>query len=186
LRSLANRRLDRPIRTKNVATSTIRIINGAAAGIVATVAMTAAMRILYRRLPERERYPLPPREITEQALGDRPDAAGLAVNAHLAYGAGAGALFSLLGGGSTKSGTAFGVAVWASSYLGWIPALQILTSATKHPRSRNELMIAAHLVWGAVLAISLAELERSQKDVFASGPLEDASEQRRDRPDPSG
>ena len=45
---------------------TSRLIIGALAGLTATTAMTAAMRRLHRQLPARERYPLPPREITER------------------------------------------------------------------------------------------------------------------------
>ena len=42
-----------------------RLVIGAIAGFVGTMAMTAAMRRLHRRLPKRERYPLTPREIID-------------------------------------------------------------------------------------------------------------------------
>ena len=42
-----------------------RLLIGGIAGIVGTLAMTAAMRRLHRRLPEEERYPLTPREIID-------------------------------------------------------------------------------------------------------------------------
>src|SRR5207253_6091218 len=48
---------------------TSRLLLGGIAGFAATVAMTSVMARLHRRLPERERYPLPPREITEQLTG---------------------------------------------------------------------------------------------------------------------
>jgi hypothetical protein len=41
---------------------------GALAGLSATMAMTAAMRALFKWLPSHERYPLPPRELTERIL----------------------------------------------------------------------------------------------------------------------
>ena len=37
--------------------------------------------------------------------------------------------------------------------LGLLPALGILTPATRHPPRRNLLMIAAHVVWGATLGL---------------------------------
>ena len=40
---------------------------GAIAGVVATAAMTVSMDALFRQLPDNERYPLPPRELTERA-----------------------------------------------------------------------------------------------------------------------
>ena len=42
-----------------------RLLIGGIAGFVGTMAMTAAMRRLHRRLPEKERYPLTPREIVD-------------------------------------------------------------------------------------------------------------------------
>lgn len=41
--------------------------------------------------------------------------------------------------------------VWTVSYLGWVPALGLLTPAGRHPSRRNARMIAAHLVWGTVI-----------------------------------
>src|ERR1044072_9629777 len=69
-----------------------RLAIGGIAGFVATMAMTSAMRRLHRRLPAKERYPLTPREIVDQAL-DPPAAAapGLTLPAHFAYGARCGA-----------------------------------------------------------------------------------------------
>ncbi len=43
-----------------------RLAIGAIAGFVATMAMTAAMRRLHRRLPANERYKLPPRELADR------------------------------------------------------------------------------------------------------------------------
>src|SRR5437879_2556421 len=56
------------------------MVLGAAAGCIATVPMTWAMEAMHRRLPERERYPLPPRQIamrvaTEAGVKDRLDEA---------------------------------------------------------------------------------------------------------------
>jgi putative membrane protein len=46
----------------------------------------------------------------------------------------------------------FGGLVWIVSYLGWLPMTGFLSSALRHPAERNELMITAHLIWGAVIA----------------------------------
>ncbi|ASP86732.1 hypothetical protein CDO26_19225 (plasmid) [Sinorhizobium meliloti] len=46
------------------------------------------------------------------------------------------------------NGPAYGLAIWAASYLGWIPAAGILTPATKHPMSRN-LLSSPHASRGA-------------------------------------
>lgn len=147
-----------------------RYLAGALGGFLATVPMTIAMERLHRRLPREEQYPLPPREVTEDMIERSPinkpvrdeSMVRLTLAAHFAYGAAAGTLFGapmhtqprplLLGAG-------FGVAVWAASYLGWIPAARVLRPATQHPARRNLLMLAAHCVWGgstAGIARSLA------------------------------
>ncbi len=152
-----------------------RIAFGALAGMSATMAMTATMRRLFSELPAEERYPLPPRELTERFL-PAPDSTlpTLTVLAHFAYGAAAGALFSILPQRRQGTGAGYGVAVWALSYLGWIPALNVLKPATQHPPRRDLLMIAAHLVWGTALAAGTRELNRSANDVFAAGRLRDS------------
>jgi hypothetical protein len=58
------------------------------------------------------------------------------------------------------AGTLYGLVVWGASYLGLVPALGLLSPATRHPRRRNALMIAAHLVWGAALGLLAAQRPR--------------------------
>jgi hypothetical protein len=48
-------------------------------------------------------------------------------------------------------GTAVGVAVYAVSYAGWVPALGALPRATRDRTTRQAVMVAAHLVYGGVL-----------------------------------
>ncbi|HYG54267.1 MAG TPA: hypothetical protein VD965_03110 [Burkholderiales bacterium] len=156
---------------------------GALAGLAATAAMTLAMGALWRRLPRRERYPLPPREITstlaartgiERHLDER-QRVDATLLSHFAYGAGAGALFPVLARrASVPRGIAYGLGVWAASYLGWLPAMRVLRPATQHPAARNALMLAAHVVWGAMLAINANGLRRAADDAFAQGPFRDA------------
>ena len=45
-----------------------RLLFGAIAGVCATMAMTSGMRLLFGALGRKERYPLPPREITEELV----------------------------------------------------------------------------------------------------------------------
>ncbi len=153
-----------------------KLICGALAGFVATAPMTAVMQRMYRSLDRKERYPLPPREILGSVVP--PLARGPATNttlvAHFAYGAVSGAALStVIRNPTTARGVAGGLSVWLASYLGWVPAFGILKPASRHPASRNALMIFAHVVWGAAYAITQRDLMKSGP-AFADGPLKDA------------
>lgn len=154
-----------------------RMLLGAIAGATGTVAMTAAMNRMHAALPEEERYPLPPREITERVLIDGPDEAVMdaATVAHLAYGAAIGALIGGMRPGiGPGAGAAAGVGVWAASYFGWVPGFGVLEPADEHPPRRNALMIAAHLVWGGVTALALGSLIEARSTTLRAGPVLDA------------
>ncbi|MGK9170991.1 DUF1440 domain-containing protein [Inquilinus limosus] len=150
---------------------------GAIAGVVATTAMTLAADALFRRLPEAERYPLPPRELTEQVAAmagvrdrlDEPNLQAATLASHFGFGAAVGALYGwfLLRAHPLPmvGGTAYGLFVWTASYLGWVPALGWLRPATKHPARRNALMIAAHVVWGATLGLVADRLARALRPI---------------------
>jgi putative membrane protein len=140
-----------------------KLVKGAAAGFVATAPMSASMLIGWMLLPKRERYQLPPRLITEEItervgieehLTDD-QLVGLTVFSHFGYGALFGAIYALfhekIPMHSSLKGTFMGLAVWVGSYLGWLPAMGILSPATRHPWRRNLLMILAHVVWGVTL-----------------------------------
>ncbi len=135
------------------------ILAGAAAGLVATGAMTAATLVMFRLLPQTQRYPLPPAEITAEVkrqagLGNGATR-GQTLLAHFAYGAACGALFPVfVEQRKAETGALYGLAVWTASYLGWLPALKILKPATQHPLARNALMLLAHVVWGWTLGAS--------------------------------
>ena len=68
---------------------------GGLAGLLATLPMTVAMEVWHRWLPWRERYPLPPRQITMKladAVGvksrlNEPAREALTLGAHFSYGA---------------------------------------------------------------------------------------------------
>ena len=145
-----------------------KLLKGAAAGFVATAPMTLTMLLGWRMLPQSERYPLPPRLITEEIserVGirgqlDENQLVGLTLFSHFGYGAIFGAVYAVLDHGipmhPSLRGTLAGLAIWVGSYLGWLPAMEILRPATRHPWRRNLLMIIAHIVWG----VTLGELVR--------------------------
>ena len=152
-----------------------RVLLGALAGLAATAPMTLAMKLMHERLPREERYPLPPRQVTEgmaEAVGvnehlDEEGREAATWVSHFAYGTACGALYGALSGGRAPghpvlAGVGFGVAVWAGSYLGWLPAAGILSPATEHPARRNALMIAAHVVWGAGVGVVLEKLSEGE------------------------
>ena len=148
-----------------------RILLGALAGLAATAPMTLAMKLMHEQLPREEQYPLPPRQVTEgvaEKAGvneqlDEDERRAATWVSHFAYGTACGALYGALSGERVDSrpllaGAGFGLAVWAGSYLGWLPAAGIISPATEHPPRRNALMIAAHVVWGATTGAALAGL----------------------------
>lgn len=157
---------------------------GAVAGVVATAAMTVVAAALFERLPRQQRYPLPPRELTERVMRSFPgdgtenesSVRAATLLSHTAFGAAAGAVFAPLASRSTGKaavgGVVYALAVWSGSYLGWIPGMRLLRPATRHPRHRNALMISVHVIWGAVLGATTASLFRSSSPL-SGGPLRD-------------
>lgn len=150
-----------------------RYLSGAIGGIIATLPMTVAMAGLFRTLPRDERYPLPPREITEDLMQksgveqqlDEEQLTGLSLLAHFAYGGLTGALYPLAFRHVEHPlllGSGYGLAIWGASYLGWIPALKILPPATRQPVNRRRLMIGVHIIWGAGTVLIGERLSRRQ------------------------
>lgn len=154
---------------------TRRYFVGAFAGTVASLFHTVVMLILHRLLPQARRQPVPPKEIASvvaEGAGAEWAKPEIRLNAatavgHFGYGAAAGALYAPIAERAhhkpLAAGVAYGVGIWAVSYLGWIPALRILTPATEHPVQRNVMMILAHVAWGAALAVIVENIERRQR-----------------------
>jgi hypothetical protein len=127
----------------------------------------------------------PPARITDVALDEmdidvpRPLRRVLATLAHVGFGAGAGALYSLIRPGrpgvarAAIEGAAFGTAVWGASYAGWIPALGILPPPSEDRPGRPASMILAHWIFGAALGIVVSRLRRpkSSETSHMSTPL---------------
>jgi uncharacterized membrane protein YagU involved in acid resistance len=158
-----------------------RLLIGGIAGFVGTMAMTGAMRRMHARLPEKERYPLTPREIVDSGSKQigvtltNEAAKDVTTLTHFLYGAAMGAMIAAANPDPKKrTGAAAGVAVWLASYMGWIPAVGTLEPATQHPVRRNALMIAAHVVWGSATAAAIRELRLARESILADGPDKDA------------
>lgn len=153
------------------------VLRGMWAGLVATGPMTLAMFAMHRWLPEGERHPLPPAELTQDIV----DKVGLSkwmshdsrssamMISHFGYGAVCGIAYALLGDRlktrSLMKGAAFSFGIWALSYLGWIPTTGLRPGAHKTSRSRNLLMILAHFVWGASLSFTEDELKKRSRQL---------------------
>jgi glycine/D-amino acid oxidase-like deaminating enzyme/nitrite reductase/ring-hydroxylating ferredoxin subunit len=137
------------------------ILRGAMGGAIATVAMSVALGV-QKALGMTGQ--LPPKKIA-RGLRRRAGVFGvpraadnaMAIAAHLGFGISAGALFGLmhrrargLPAGSLL-GSAYGVAVWAASYYGWVPALGLMRAPHRDRSGRPASMVAAHVVFGSVL-----------------------------------
>lgn len=152
-----------------------KFLRGTAAGWLATVPMTIFMELAWRFLPAREKYPLPPRIITNQLRrrwgSKRPfrqtGETALTLFLHFLFGALAGSVYGALKDQVPArpyvKGIAAGLIVWSGSYLGWIPAARIMPAATEQPWRRNLLMVAAHVVWGVALEWVTQRLESDRK-----------------------
>ena len=134
---------------------------GAGRGAAATVAMSVPLLLAS---PSDEMGAQPPKRITleaARAAGVEPGTeAGrnlASTLAHLAFGAGVGAAFSVLRRRfrppvpSVVQGLAYGLAVWAVSYKGWVPALGIMPPSQHDLPVRRRTNLVAHLVYGGVL-----------------------------------
>ncbi len=142
----------------------LKLIQGAAAGLIATVPMTLFMQAVWKRLPAKEQYALPPRQVTRNVIRprrfyrlSREKQTMLTLVLHFLFGAATGSVYGVVEETiplqKALKGSLAGLVVWAGSYLGWIPVFGILPPATEHPWRRNMMMIAAHLVWGSVLGV---------------------------------
>jgi uncharacterized membrane protein YagU involved in acid resistance len=154
---------------------------GAIGGCIATVPMTIWMVAVHRALPAYERYPLPPRELTDEITerlkieNSRRDPALTAETyaAHFGMGTAAGMICGIINNQIEASpilkGMEYGLVVWGANYLGILPGLTLLRPASEHPPRRTALMIGSHLIWGMALGIitntltsAMPEEKRSQ------------------------
>lgn len=143
------------------------LLLGARAGLVATAAMSLLMlaaraagltgRLPPEKIADKATEQLPP---SGQPSRDQRDA--LAAALHFGVGAALGALFGLATSGlrrigvSAALGVGFGTAVYATSYLGWMPALNIMPPATDDRPGRSITMLLGHWLFGGVLGALVA------------------------------
>jgi hypothetical protein len=150
------------------------LLAGAAAGAVATVAMSGLM-LAAKRIGITGTLPpeLIARRAVEAVEGDPPDDGqedAIAAIAHIGFGALAGAIFELLmmraraARGSAaigaSAGALYATGIWLVSYQGWVPALGIMPAASRDRRGRVATMLAAHWVYGASLGVLATVLRR--------------------------
>ncbi|MEV1202196.1 DUF6789 family protein [Microbispora rosea] len=138
-----------------------QLVRGATAGALSTLAMSAVMLAGQKSglMPGQ-----PPKHIVRAALpGHRqrpkPGERVLGAAAHLGFGATSGAVFALLTrgrGSGVPLGVGYALLIWLGAYEGWVPALNILPPASRDPaRGRPVVMAAAHVVYGATLALAV-------------------------------
>jgi hypothetical protein len=149
-------------------------VAGAVAGFTATAPMTAVMAAAHQSLPRDERGgSLPPRQVTVRAADrvgladdlDEPEKDALTTVAHFGFGAAAGAVYGLLvprrPSSPVLSGVAFGLGVWAVSYLAALPALRLFRPPESQTAGQVGMLIAAHVAWGAALGVLTEETRGS-------------------------
>jgi hypothetical protein len=150
------------------------LLAGGRAGLVATAAMSLLMLAAQRAGLTGT---LPPRKVADWAArqmptSDRPhgeDRQALAGLSHFFFGASAGALYGLATSGlrriwiSAAPGVLYATGVYLVSYLGWMPALNIMPSASDDRAGRVATMLAGHWVYGALLGVLLAIGRRRQR-----------------------
>lgn len=146
---------------------------GSVAGIIATIPMTLFMMLMQQVLPKWQKYALPPERITTELAKraevgkhmNKSQRVGATLLMHFGYGSNMGMLYAPLARKihlpPALKGAIFGLLVWAGSYLGIAPTLELSEAAPKQPLQRNMLMIGAHLVWGTTLGITEDMLERA-------------------------
>jgi len=147
---------------------------GAAAGALATAAMTAVMLGAKQAGLTGE---LPPERIARRATDAIPGEPledhkqdAIAWLAHFGFGAVAGSLFGLLTTRTSAErespaipavkGTIYATLIWLVSYQGWVPALGFMPPASVDRRGRVAMMLVAHWVYGATLGVLATHLRR--------------------------
>lgn len=155
------------------------VVLGAAAGVIATVSMSAVM-FAFQRSGMLGR--MPPRIIVERGLQtagvrgllSRATRQTASAMAHLGFGASQGAIYACLidrgpqlreppiaRGASTVTAVPYAMMVWATSYAGWIPALGIMPPPSRDRPGRPTSMLISHVVFGVALATALRALARA-------------------------
>jgi uncharacterized membrane protein YagU involved in acid resistance len=152
------------------------LLAGLVGGIAATTTMTIAAEAMFRCLPRNDqRRPLPPRQVTmnladslgvDRFLQGENDRFTLSMLTHYDYGTAMGIVYALAARRilpGALGGAAFGLGLYAFSYLGLLPALGLHGGAQRMSPERNALLIAGHLVYGVTLGIMTQSLLRQRR-----------------------
>lgn len=152
-----------------------RVGMGALAGALATVPQSAAVwgprwAGLYSRRPAPE---VVAHDVTAAAIGEEtvdklPDKAWkpLMLAEHFGYGALGGVLYGLITlvlPPGRVSGLAAGLALWAGSYKGWLPAAKIMPEPERDEQGRQRALLAAHIAYGMALGSTFERLTRKRR-----------------------
>lgn len=147
------------------------VLTGAIAGAMATVPMTVALFGTAPWLPDVKAFPpkLAVKLVTGKAgLWQQLSARQrnrLSWVSHFGYGALMGSVYAAMAKRhGTRSGIAFGVGVWAGSYLVMLPALGIRRPVQKSFRDDHVQLVVAHLVWGAALGWLSKKLREASRE----------------------
>lgn len=133
-----------------------RLVRGAIAGTVATAAMT----VVQWPLSLTSGQDPPPVEITKRVSRvlpggrrSRTAVARHATLAHFAFGGIAGALYGLIAPQRFReaTGVAYAGLIWATTYLGWLPALDLHPPPERDDLGRQIGNAAGHVAYGIAL-----------------------------------
>ena len=154
------------------------MLDGALGGAVGTAGMSAYMLAAGRAGLMGEQ---PPDKIAGAALDalgvHEPDEGAqdaMATVLHFGFGTGSGILFGVLirrlpfRTPGALHGMLFAALIWATSYQGWIPGLDIMPPASEDRPDRPRVMLLVHLVYGAILGTVVAR-RRPNPDSLAAG-----------------
>jgi hypothetical protein len=135
-----------------------KTLRGALAGLAGTLLMTA---VIYLGKALGLLQTPPPKEITARAesdVGMAPGGSGFSLTwaaAHLGFGAAVGAMYPWVRGAfpgpPLAAGALYGLSVWFQAYVGVLPTLGLYPEPSEDNTSREAVMVAAHLVYGATV-----------------------------------
>lgn len=130
------------------------IVRGALAGAIATVPLTMGLSKAFGRLSPVSGTVVSGSTITD-ATADR-FAEKRNIASHFGFGALCGIVYSLvfakMRARTEARGAVFGLAVWGTSYFGWLPALGLAPASWRRSRQKTGLLMIAHVIWGVSLA----------------------------------
>ena len=151
------------------------LCTGGVSGTLATVPMTATMKLLHKYLVFYDQHNPPPKKITVRVARKlrisvpffkKKKRKVMTTVSHYGYGAATGALYPLWSKEipihPLYKGMIHGLVVWSGSYLGLLPAMR-LWSPKRESNARRITMITSHLVWGASLGLLHSKIPKMIK-----------------------